>query len=89
MTNEEKLQESLNSIAEILNQPEIKDYADSIYVQQVEDRFVLGVEEKKEEEPCVTLVQNMLRDFPECKKRLAYVLLEFKYRLEEGIGQKE
>jgi len=79
MTNEEQLQESLNSIAEILNQPEIKDYADSIYVQQIEDRFVQGVEEKRTVEPCIFLVQKILKNTPESANELLQLLLGFKF----------
>lgn len=37
---------------------------------------------------CDFLVQQILKDFPKSANKLCGVLLDFKYELEEGIGQK-
>ena len=38
---------------------------------------------------CNTLVSQILEDFPNSAENLCNLLLDFKYKLEEGIGQKE
>lgn len=38
---------------------------------------------------CGTLVQQILEDFPNSTESLCNLLLDFKYKLEEGVGQKE
>lgn len=54
----------------------------------VEEYFLLKVQEKNRA-ACNTLVQQILEDFPNSTDTLCNLLLEFKYKLEEGIGQKE
>ena len=38
---------------------------------------------------CSILVKQILEDFPNSADNLCNLLLDFKYKLEEGIGQKE
>ena len=38
---------------------------------------------------CDILVKQILEDFPNSADNLCNLLLDFKYKLEEGIGQKE
>ena len=38
---------------------------------------------------CGTLVKQILEDFPNSADNLCKLLLDFKYKLEEGVGQKE
>ena len=38
---------------------------------------------------CEILVKQILEDFPNSADNLCNLLLDFKYKLEEGVGQKE
>ena len=54
----------------------------------VEEYFLLKMQENTRA-ACNTLVQQILEEFPNSADNLCSLLLDFKYKLEEGIGQKE
>lgn len=47
--------------------------------------------ERKQEpaEPCLNVVQKILKNTPESEVELFQLLLDFKCKVEEGIGEKE
>ena len=54
----------------------------------VEEYFKLKVQESSVA-ACNILVKQILENFPNSTDNLCNLLLDFKYKLEEGIGQKE
>ena len=59
-----------------------------VYNLDPEEYFLLKMQEKTVA-ACNTLVKQILEDFPNSADDLCNLLLDFKYKLEEGIGQKE
>lgn len=45
--------------------------------------------ENRYTEPCINLVQKILKNTPESANELFQLLLDFKFKKEEGIGEKE